>query len=179
MAPPRGCAPLLTPPRPHLPTPLPLCRRYWAELSDPSREKFVGAVGLALNACVRALASPSAPVADSDNDSGSDEEGDEGSVTSRRNGFKQLVFLLSEAALACARVDADAAAKADKPVRGKAKTGDANSNRVHVCIEKAVAALVAGVDSEFNRMWPLGVPEEVRPLYPRSARVCVLCDMHW
>lgn len=34
--------------------------------------------------------------------------------------------------------------------------------RLHVCLEKVLDAIAAATDSDFNRLWPLGVPEEVR-----------------
>ena len=87
--------------------------------------------------------------------------GEEDSVATRRNAFKMLAFLLAEVSLASAGLDTEAASKAEKPQRGKAKSGDASGNRLHVCLERALAALLAGVDSDFARLWSLGVPEEV------------------
>ncbi len=98
---------------------------------------------------------------DSAEDSFSDDDIGEDSVTARRNAFKQIVFLLCEVANASARLDTEAAAKADKPARGKAKGSETSGNKAHQFLEKATAALVRAGDSEFNRLWPLGVPEEV------------------
>lgn len=139
--------------------------RHWDEVSDSVRDKYVAIVTATLSSLLRSLekdavAKPAAEE-DADDSFDSDDGETEDSVTSRRNAFKQLVFLLCEVASGCAKLDSDAAAKSDKPARGKAKTGEASGNKAHVFLERTMTALVAAGDSEFNRLWPLGVPEEV------------------
>lgn len=150
---------------------LDICR-YWAEVSDASREKCTAILVATLAALLRSLKQDGSNT--KRGDAGSDDEDlesdgdmsedeiDASSPTCKRNGFKQLVYLLSECAAMTAKLDADAAAKSDKPQRGKAKTGEASGNKLHVCLEKQLQALAVAADSEFNRLWPLGVPEEVR-----------------
>jgi hypothetical protein len=149
-----------------------LCR-YWAEISDASREKFTAVACNTLASLIRALQADAQTAGRMENevtDSGVESDGDmseddvdASSPACRRNGFKQLVYLLSETAAHTAKLDTEAASKADNPVRGKTKTGDANANRLHVCLEKQLGSLATAADCEFPRLWPLSVPEEVRP----------------
>ena len=100
---------------------------------------------------------------DGDDDDG-DDAGSADSLQTRRNAFKMLCFLLTEVAQSSAKLEAEAAAAAagDKPAggRGKAK-GAASSNVLATLTEAAVTTLQAAVNTDFQRLWPLGVPEEV------------------
>ena len=157
--------------------------RYWQEVSDTTRVKWISVLTSALSSLLRAIAAgDAAKQAVGDDSDGSGDDGDEDfddeegdCPANRRNAFKQLVYLLCESCQVSSKLDTEAAAKADKPARGKGKAGDANANKLHVCLEKALTALTTATDSEFQRLWPLGVPEEVREPFQRFQTHALPC----
>ena len=79
--------------------------RYWSGAADGARKKFSSVTVAAMKSLLRAMrASP--PDADADADGQDDDCID--SLHTRRNAFKMLAFLLTEAAQASVKVDAEA-----------------------------------------------------------------------
>jgi hypothetical protein len=151
-----------------------VCARHWGGVQEPSRKKLVSIVCAALKSLLRALkAAP--PSDDADADADDDDGTPEDSVHTRRNAFKMLLFLLTEVATTSARLEAEEAASGDKPAAkegagGKAgkKAGakgggsGAGAGGLAALADTCMHALHTAVGSDFCRLWPLGVPEEVR-----------------
>jgi hypothetical protein len=136
-------------------------RRHWSKAAESTRGKFSELAGGVVASLLRSMKT-AVSAGDDDGSDNDDDGGDDGagadSTSRRRNAFKMLVFLCAEAAQVSAAMESDAAASGDKAPRGK---GRAQASKGAAMLETLLDTMATAARSDFVRLWPLGVVEEV------------------